>query len=159
MRRVVSRAAGVFVVLVLLAAASPARAGGDLTMFGGHAAYYDEYRKGALGLNARNSFGTSPLTVGFKADYLFRPHNVTWVFEADLQYEFPWRQKRVLFWAGGGAGILRDDPDGPVRVDVDPIVSGFVGVGRKVGPLLPYVEFRLTSHETARGVYYVGLRF
>jgi hypothetical protein len=137
MRRVVSRAAGIIVLLaVLLAPAAPVCAGGDLTMFGAHAAYYDEFRKGAIGLNARTSFGTSPLTVGFKGDYLFRPRRVTWVFEADVQYELElW--SRGLGWAGGGAGVLRDDIDGPLRADIDPIVSGFVGIGYKPGAPAP----------------------
>jgi hypothetical protein len=158
MRRLVRGIGGVLVLAVLLTAAPPARAG-EVTLFGGHAAYYDEYRKGAIGLNARSTFGTSPLSTGFKFDYLFRPHRETWVFEADLQYDLPLSWKSGIVWVGGGGGILRDDPNGPVRADLDPLASAFVGVGYKQGPLLPYFEVRLTSHETARWVYYVGLRF
>ena len=147
---------GLLAASVFALGAPPASA--ELGWFGVHGAYYNEFEKGAIGLNARETFGASPITVGFKADYLFRPRRTSWVFEVDLQYELAITE-RTLVWAGGGGGVLHDDPNGPLRADFDPIASAFVGVGVRRGPLMPYAEVRLQSHETARWVCYLGLRF
>ena len=142
---------------LLMAAAMPAHA--ELGWFGVHGAYYDEFGKGAIGLNARETFGISPISVGLKGDYIFRPRRTTWAFEVDLAYELPVGWKRGAVWAGGAAGILHDDIQGPTRADFDPLASAFVGVGLRRGPLMPYAEVRLTSHDSARWVLYLGLRF
>jgi hypothetical protein len=148
------------VAAVLLMGTLPAPAE-ELGWLGVHAAYYNEYDKGAIGLNARETFGVSPWSVGLKGDYVFRSNLINWVVETDLQYEVPIETKKLKLsaWAGAGAGLLHQDPYGPAQATYDPIVTGFVGVGLPRGPLLPYIEVRLQSHEVARWVVYAGLRF
>lgn len=151
------RVLGAAFVLVL-AAAVPARA--ELGWFGVHGAYYNEFDRMALGLNAREVFGFSPVSVGLKGDYIFRPNRTSWSFEVDLAYEIPTSWKRVPVWVGAGGGVLHDDVQGSKRADFEPLVSGFVGAGIRQGALLPYAEVRLTSsHDSARWIVYMGLRF
>jgi hypothetical protein len=131
----------------------------ELQWFGVHAAYYDEFGKGALGINARAVEEFSPISVGFKADYIFRSNRTSWAFEVDLQYELPIGWKTGTVWVGGGGGVLHDDIQGPLRADFYPRASMFAGVGLRRGPLLPYLEIRATSTDRSRLVAYLGLRF
>jgi hypothetical protein len=142
--------------LVLLLSAS--RAGADLQWLGVHGAYYDQYEKGAIGVNARESAGHL-LSVGLKVDYIFRPRRTTWAVDVDLQYDLPLGLKNPLIWVGGGAGVIHDDPQGPIGSDNYPTATGFVGVGYQKGPWLPYFEVRATSQERSRLVLNLGLRF
>jgi hypothetical protein len=154
--RVTRWGGGVLLALVLLAAAPEASA--ELAWVGFHGAYYNQFDKGAIGLHARERVGNL-LTAGIKGDYIFRPRRTSWAFEADVQYDLPLPSYRVFTWVGAGAGVLRDDRDGPSRSDIDALVSGFAGIGVKQGPFLPFAEVRLTSSEAARWVLYLGLRF
>jgi len=150
--------AGLIVVASWLAAAAPAQSV-ELQWFGVHTAYYDEFGKGAIGINARSAEEFSPVSVGFKADYIFRSNRTSWAFEADLQYDLPLGWKRGLVWVGAGGGVLHDDIQGPLRADFYPRASMFTGVGLRRGPLLPYLEIRATSTNRSRLVAYLGLRF
>ena len=151
--RVLGAAAFVFI----LAAAVPAHA--ELGSLGVHGAYYDEFDRGAIGLNARETFDYAPISVGLKADYIFRPRRTSWAFEVDLAYEPPLGWHRVPVWAGVAGGILHDDIQGSTRADFRPRASIFVGAGFRQGPVMPYAEVRLTSQESAHWVLYLGLRF
>jgi hypothetical protein len=154
--RVTTWGGGVLLAAVLLAAAPEASA--ELAWVGFHGAYYNNFDKGAIGLHARERVDNL-LTAGIKGDYIFRTGRTTWAFEADVQYDLPLPSYRVFTWVGAGAGIIRDDLDGPTESDIAPLVSGFAGIGVKEGPFLPFVEVRLTSSEAARWVLYLGLRF
>jgi hypothetical protein len=145
------------VVASWLVSAAPAQAVG-LQWFGVHAAYYDEFGKGAIGINARSAEEFSLLSVGFKADYIFRPRRTSWAFEVDLQYDIPLGWKSGAVWVGAGGGVLHDDMQGPLRADFYPRASMFTGVGLRRGPFLPYLEIRATSQDRARLVAYLGLR-
>jgi hypothetical protein len=144
------------VAVMVLAFASEAAA--DLQWLGVHGSYYELYDRGAIGLNAREELGNH-LSAGLRGDYIFRNGTVTWAFDVDLQYDLPLNLKRPLFWVGGGGGIVHDDPNVLKHADVRPTATGFVGAGYKTGPLLPYLELRLTSQENARLVVTMGLRF
>jgi len=150
--------AGLVVAVSCLVSTAPARAV-ELQWFGVHAGYYDEFGKGALGINARAAEEFSPLSVGFKADYIFRSNRTSWAFEVDLQYDLPIGWKAGAVWVGGGGGVLHDDIQGAKRADFYPRASMFTGVGLRRGPLLPYIEIRGTSQDRARLVAYLGLRF
>jgi hypothetical protein len=149
--------AGLVAAAFVLVSAPAAQA--ELLWVGVHAAYYDEFGKGAIGVNAREGSVHSPLSVGFKADYLFRSRRTSWAFEVDLQYDLPLGWKSGAVWVGAGGGVLHDDIQGPSRADFYPRASMFTGVGLRRGPLLPYVEIRATSQDRARLVAYLGLRF
>jgi hypothetical protein len=152
------RVLGAAAFVLVLAAAVPARA--ELGWIGVHGAYYNEFDRAAIGMNAREVFGFSPVSVGFKGDYIFRPGRTSWSFEADLAYDIPVDWKRVPVWAGVGGGVLHDDLQGSKRATFEPLASAFVGAGVRQGPLLPYAEVRLTSsHDSARWILYLGLRF
>ena len=156
--RVVRRCvSGLMAAGLVLACAPAARA--ELQWFGVHAGYYDEFGKGAIGINAREVFGHSPVSVGFKADYLLRSRRTSWAFEVDMQYDLPLTWRSGLVWVGAGGGVLHDDLKGPQRADFYPRASLFTGLGLRRGPLLPYVEIRATSQDRARLVAYLGLRF
>jgi hypothetical protein len=132
----------------------------DLQWLGVHGAYYSEYERCALGINARTDVGNK-FSVGFLLDYVFQPDNrTTWVTSADLQWEHRLPRVRLDGWVGGGLGVLRDDFPGMNRpADYQPFAVFFVGAGLARHPIMPYVETRFMSHDTFHGVLYAGLRF
>jgi hypothetical protein len=153
---------GVVTMLVLGAlvmAVAPAGAE-DLKWLGVHGAYYSQYEKCALGINARTDVGDS-FSVGFLVDYVFQGDSrETWAASADLQWETPLPGHFLDGWVGGGVGVFRDDLRQPNRnADYQPFAAAFVGVGLGNHPIMPYVEMRFVSHEVFHGVLYAGVRF
>jgi hypothetical protein len=151
----------IVVALVVLAMVGAARdACADLEWLGVHGAYYSEYQKSAIGINARETLGNE-WSVGFVSDYIFRGgERTTWAWTADLSYNVPIARERAKAWVGGGGGVQRDDQHGPnLKAQYDPVAVGFVGVGLNNKPIMPYVEMRFMSHQVFHGILYVGLRF
>src|SRR5262245_6827954 len=131
----------------------------ELKWLGVHGAYYSQFEKGAVGINARQDVGND-VSVGFLTDYVFRATRTTWVFSADLQLEKSLLKEKLALWAGGGGGVLRDDQRGPnLKPQYELFAVGFVGAGADGKPIMPYVEMRFMSHQKFHGVLYAGIRF
>jgi hypothetical protein len=139
-------------------AAGAREASADLLWFGVHGAYYSEFEKGALGLNAREDVGDS-WSVGLLGDWVFRSGRTTVAVNIDLQYEAPFLSPQFTGWVGAGGGVLLDDIEGLPEADYEPLAVGFAGVGTRGKPVMPYAEVRFMAHHGFRTVFYLGVRF
>jgi hypothetical protein len=150
----------VLVLAAIAAAGAQSAPADELKWLGAHAAYYSQYDKVALGINARQDLGEQ-WSAGFLFDCVLRGHiGETWATSADLQWERSFARPRIATWIGGGGGVLRDDLRGPnQKAQYEPFAVGFVGVGLDGHPVMPYVEMRFMSHQVFHGVVYAGLRF
>lgn len=157
MRISVRSVVGLAVFAAILSCAEQARAD-ELKWLGVHGAYYTQYEQPAIGFTARQDVGDS-WSVGFLVDYVIRTQrHTTWVAGADLQWETVLPERHLIGWVGAGGGVLRDDPI-DARADFSPFASGFVGIGLKGHPIMPYLEMRIMSNRVFHGVIYAGVRF
>jgi hypothetical protein len=156
------RVTGRWMVGLLVGAAVTAggqRAAADsLEWFGVHGAYYSEFHKGAIGINARRDVGDS-WAVGTLVDYVFRPNRTTAVLNIDLRYTVRLVPRQLRGWVGAGGGVLLDDVAGPPKAEWKPLAVVFAGVEWADKPLQPFVEMRFMTHDAFRGVFYAGVRF
>jgi hypothetical protein len=152
-----ARQAGLLAAVMLFAGLGQARAD-EFAWLGVHGAYYGEYEKWGVGMNARQDLGNH-FSAGMLVDYVIRSNHSTWAGNVDLQYERRvWR--RALGWVGVGGGVIRDDLQGDESTpDWDPTAVGYVGLGLDGKPFMPYVEMRILSHGNFHGVFYAGFRF
>ena len=92
-------------------------------------------------------------------EYVFAEHQTYATFNGDFEYSIPDRVRHVSFWAGGGLGIIYDNPEGPSGSDTHLGLNLMGGVGIQTGSVMPYIQPKIILKENSEFVMGFGVRF
>lgn len=148
-----------FFVAVLLAAGgvTPRTAQGQ-TLVGGRVGVYTDAEDFFAGAEVLAPVADR-LYVNPNVEYVFANRRTFATFNFDVHYDFPVSGRTVL-WAGGGLGILYNNPDGPQESRTDLGANLLFGVGfLRGGPLIPYIQAKVIAADNSDFVVAFGLRF
>ena len=100
-------------------------------------------------------------TVVPNASYVQAGNVHRWTLGAELQWNAPAYRlhRKLLAWAGGGLGIITEDPKGPVDATTrDLVANAVVGVGYDM-PAAPFLQMRITLRDPTDVGLSIGVRF
>jgi hypothetical protein len=84
-----------------------------------------------------------------------------WTAGAELQWNAPAYRlhRKLLAWAGGGLGVITEDPKGPVDATTRDLVANLVaGVAYNM-PAAPFLQMRITLRDPTDVGLSIGVRF
>lgn len=92
-------------------------------------------------------------------EYVFAQHQTYATFNGDFEYSIPDRVRALSFWAGGGLGIIYDNPNGPSGSNTQLGLNLMGGVGIHAGSVMPYVQPKIILKRNSVFVMGFGVRF
>jgi hypothetical protein len=142
---------------LLVALLATGATAGD-SLFGGRVGLYTHRDQPYFGLEAVVPIGGG-FAVNPNAEYVRLGDTQEFTFNADLQYEVPFR-RRFLGWAGAGLGLLSSHPDGPGEPSTkDGVANLFLGIGLDTGIGMPYLTAKYVTKKDPQFLIALGMRF